>query len=191
MTEGTEGKVDFFYESSTIPMRFEGLDPKDIARDPGAVPMQIVASAHAGGSAYMVRADSPIKTIYDIGPETRFAVGPVGPIAVYALLAWLKLNRGRIPKDPAQGKWNVRIVPCATRIDNLKAVPDGVADVAYVTPDNPLVEEAAEKSPGVRFLELPVKTDREGLARFRELIPYMNFAKHPSGLGAGRSVPHS
>ena len=163
------GEIDLFYEGSSAVVYMEGKRPEEIERWRGPFPMQIVASAHSGFSGFIVRADSPIRTIYDIGPETRLATSPMASETIFGLLAWLKLNKGPIPENPREGQWNAKLVSFPTWEANLRSVPDGTADVAMVTVENPLVKQAALRPPGIRFLDLPVKADPEGARRYRSV----------------------
>ncbi len=163
------GEIDLFYEGSSAIVYMEGRRPEEIERWRGPFPLQIIASAHSGASGFIVRADSPIRTIYDIGPQTRIATSPMASETIFGLLAWLKLNKGAIPENPREAEWNVKLVAFPSWEANLKSVPEGTADVACVTAENPLVKQAALKAPGIRFLDLPVKTDPEGLKRFHSL----------------------
>ena len=128
----------------------------------------------------MVRGDSPIGTIYDIGHETRIALQSQSGVLIYALLAWLKLNKGPIPENPANAEWNVKFVPVDTWEANLRSIIDGVADMEWATPENPVVKEAAAGPHGIRFLDLPVKDDPEGAGRFRRFVPVGNIVPAPS-----------
>lgn len=175
-----DGTLDLMYESSFLPARFEGRHAEDVTEQRGALPIRVVASAHSGSFGFMVRADSPIQTIYDIQPGTRVAVTPGGMgERIFALLAWLKLNDGPIQEDPARGGWKVEQVNCATWEENLRAVPEGRAEVAGVTPQNPLVARAAASSHGIRFLELPADRDPEGAQQFHAVAPQAMIAPAP------------
>ena len=120
----------------------------------------------------MVRGDSPIKTIYDIGSETRVAEPASGSEMIYALLAWLQLNKGPISPYSTNAEWNVNLVPLDSWEANLKSVIEGTVDVGWATPENPLVKEAADGPHGIRFLDLPLKKDLEGAKRFRQFLPF-------------------
>lgn len=134
--------------------------------------MRIVGSAHSGTMGFMVRGDSPIKTIYDIGPETRVSQPASASEMIYALLAWRQLNKGPILPYSADTEWNVKLVALDSWEANLKSIIDGSVDVGWATPENPLVKEAATGSHGIRFLDLPVCKDPEGARRFRQFLPF-------------------
>jgi len=174
-----QGKIDLFYEGSNACQYLEGKRPEEIERNRGPLQMRISASAHTGTSGFMVRGDSPIKTIYDIGPDTRIATCNMMAEGIYALLAWLKLNKGPIPENPKDAEWKATLVRFNSWEANLKSVAEGTADIAAVTAENPLVKEAAEGPHGIRFLELPAKDDPEGLARFKHLVPFGKIAPAP------------
>jgi len=134
--------------------------------------MRILGSAHSGTMGYMVRGDSPVKSIYDIGPDTRVARCPLGAEMIYALLAWRGMYENGGPDDFSSHTWNVQWVPVASWEENLTAIIDGTADVGWATPENPLVREAASTAPGIRFLDLPADSDPEGAKRFRKFLPF-------------------
>ena len=134
--------------------------------------MRILGSAHSGTMGFMVRGDSRIKTIYDIGPDTRVARCPLGGEMIYGLLAWLQLYEGPALENPSEITWNVRWVPVENWEDNLRAIVDGTAEVGWATAENPLVRQAAQTPPGIRFLELPAAKDPGGAQRFRRFLPY-------------------
>ena len=134
--------------------------------------MRIVGSAHSGTMGFMVRGDSPIKTIYDIGPETRVAEPDSASEMIYALLAWLQLNKGPILPYSADTEWNVKLVSLDSWETNLKSIINGSVDVGWATPENPLVKEAANSPHGVRFLNLPISKDPDGAQRFRQFLPF-------------------
>jgi hypothetical protein len=175
-----DGQLDFVYESASLPSRFEGRRPEDVVRGRGALPIRIVASAHSGSFGYVVRGDSPLRTIYDIGPDTRVAVvdGNMGD-RIFSLLAWRELNDGPIQEEPREGSWKVKLVPCASWEENLRAVPEGRADVAGVTPQNPIIKQAAAAPGGIRFLELPADRDPAGARRYRRFSPQTTITPAP------------
>lgn len=141
--------------------------------------MRIGASAHSGAFGFMVRGDSPIKTIYDIGPKTRIALCTPVSSPIYGLLAWLGLNKTPIRENPGDTEWNVQLIPFTSWEENLGSVAEGAVDVAGVSPENPLVKEASKGPHQIRFLELPVKYDHEGVKRFRQVLPSFILAPAP------------
>jgi len=166
-----QGKIDLLYETFYAPMHGEGKRPEEIERNRGPFQLQTVASAHSAAFGYMVRGDSPVRTIRDIVPGTRIAVfDPIGE-RLYALLAWLNLNKGPIPENPAEGAWRASIVRFSDWGASLRSIAEGTADVAMATPENPTVREMAARPPGIRFLDLPAQEDPEGFARFRQVFP--------------------
>ena len=76
-------------------------------------------------------------------------------------------------------EWNVRFVPFDTWEANLRSIIDGTADLAWATPENPVVHEAAAGPHGIRFLNLPVKDDPEGAERFHRFVPFGNMGPAP------------
>lgn len=141
--------------------------------------MRMGVSAHSGAWGLMVRGDSPIKTIYDIGQDTRVALWAPASAPVCAVLAWLQLNKAPIRENPEETEWNVKIIPFDSWEANLKSVAEGAADVAFVDVEPPLVKEAAVGPHGIRFLQLPAMDDPEGLMRFRKVMPFFTLAPAP------------
>ena len=173
------GKIDLFYESSFIPAQNEANRPGEMERSRGPLDMHILASAHSGACGYMVRGDSPIRTIHDIGPDTRIAITDMVANRVYALLAWLGLNEGPIMADPSATHWKVELVRFSSWEANLRSIEERRADVATATPQNPLVRRAAAGPYGIRFLDLPVKAEPDGARRFRQVLPFTHLIPAP------------
>lgn len=166
------GRIDALYEGSSLPAYLECKRPEEIERNRGPFQNRIFGSAHTGAFGFMVRGDSPIKTIYDIGPSTRIAMPSQAGDMVYALLAWLKLNQEPTPESTEEAKWNANLISFDSWEASLRSIAEGKADVAGATPENPLVKEAADGAHGIRFLDLPVKDDPEGAERFRQFVPF-------------------
>ena len=174
------GRIDAIYEGFSLPVYFECKRPEEMERNGGPFQLRVFGSAHTGAFGFVVRGDSPIKTIYDIGPSTRIAtLGQGRDIMMYALLAWLKLNQGPISEDAEVAKWNANFVYFDSWEASLRSIAEAKADVAWATPENPLVKEAADGPYGIRFLDLPVKDDPEGAERFRQFVPFGKLVPAP------------
>ena len=168
------GDLDLMYEGFENPTHFAGDLPAEISRRRGPFQIRVVASAHSGVFGFLVRGDSPIRTIYDITPRTRVAEAANSRLVVEALSHWLgftstsngdPLNRVLYPS------WEA----------NVKSVLNRQADLAYVSAEHPLVRQAAARPPGVRFLELPVTADPTGAGRFQAVAPNLVLAAAPAG----------
>ena len=75
-------------------------------KDGGPFQVRVLWLASISPGGFMVRADSDIKTIYDIKPGTRVAMCTVTPatvIVVQALLAWLNLTEKDVQIVPFGG----------------------------------------------------------------------------------------
>ena len=134
-------------------------------RDGGPFPIRIVWLGQAMPYGFMVRGDSPIKTVYDIKPKSKVAyytASPSASVAADALLAWAKVS-----------KEDIVVVPFSSWPANIKAVAEGKADVAYSVPTAPTAFEAEASPHGIRWLPLSYKADPEGAKRFATLRPEM------------------
>jgi hypothetical protein len=160
--------IDIFYESSPTPMYLEGNSPEDIGPYRGPFPMRIVGSAHFAAIALVVREDSEINSIYDITPETRWATPALVPnILLHGMLAWVRQYKSPIPENPARIEWTAKVIPCQDTQASLRAVIEGRADITIADAVEPWVRAASK----IRFLDLPVASDPEGVGRFRRFVP--------------------
>jgi len=173
------GEIDLMYEGYDTPAHFAGDRPGEITRARGPFPLRVVASAHSGLFGFMVSGDSPVRTIYDITPETRVAESSNSRLAVAALGHWLGFGPGSATDAPLPGAQPLNRIVYGTWQANVKSVVNREADVAYVSVEHPVVRQAADRPPGVRFLELPAKADPDGAARFHRAAPNMVLAPAP------------
>jgi hypothetical protein len=149
-------------------------DRKYSARDTGPFPVRTVWAQSRSHSGYFVRADSPIKTLYDIKPGTRFAdmshfVANVRIIE--AFLAWAKVD----PKDLVWVKGD-------SYPENVNSVLEGRADVCFGIPTSPAVVEAEKHPVGIRWLDMNSTEDPEGAARVRVVDPLIDFGPMFNGV---------
>ncbi|MEW6141989.1 MAG: TAXI family TRAP transporter solute-binding subunit [Chloroflexota bacterium] len=173
-------RIDLFLESSTVTSSMEGLRLESMLEDRGPFQMRIISQAYGNRAfGFFVQKDSPIKTVYDIGPETRVAIYPGPSALVFAMLAGLGLNDGPVPIDPMKGKWKVKVVTFGSWDASMRSVAEGKADVAMCTAAATAVIEAAASPKGIRFLELPIKTDPEFVKRFLAVRPTEIFGPAP------------
>jgi len=126
----------------------------------------------------MVRGDSDLKTIYDIGLGTKLVdfIGQPGYWEVMrSLLAWIGVDEADIVRVP--------IGSGATR-----AIVDGRADVLFYWTITPDTYEAAAAPHGIRWLDLNVEEDPEGAKRFQEVLPTASFGVMHQGPPSAHDV---
>jgi uncharacterized protein len=174
------GDLDLMYEGFENPTHFEGNQPGEISRRRGPFQIRVVASAHSGVFGFLVSGDSPLTTIYDITLETRVAESSNSRLPVEALGHWLGFNQASATPSLTREDGSLNRVFYATWEGNVKSVLNREADVAYVSAEHPLVRQAASRPPGIRFLELPVKSDPAGAGRFQAVAPNVVLAEAPS-----------
>lgn len=159
-------------------------DRKYSARDTGPFPVRAVWAQSRSHSGYFVRADSKIKSLYDIKPGTRFSdmshyVANVR--IVEAFLAWAKVN----PKD-------IDWVRGDSYKENVASVMEGKADVCFGIPTSPTIFEAEKHPIGIRWIDMNSAEDPEGAARFRVIDPLIDFGPMfngvPSSIGRWGTV---
>ena len=118
--------------------------------------------------SYAVRGDSELQTIYDLKKKgVRVAVASQSPPmtigvqeALPAFLGWTK--------EEAAANWT--FVPTGSYPDNCRTIPDGRADIAYLTPISSISFEMEAHPKGLRWIALPLD-DTEGWARFLQVRP--------------------
>lgn len=141
-------------------------------------PMRFVWTHALANSGIFVRADSPIKTIYDIKKGTRWAVWSMQPTVVKvpkAILDWVQVKHDDIVWVNA-GSYD----GCA------RAVAEGRADIMFCFPVSVAIYEAASAPQGIRFLDLNSDKDPEGAKRFRLIDPSYSFGPILSGVPEAR-----
>jgi len=157
-----EGRLSMFQASDY----FDQMDGVRgyASKDAGPTDTRVVHVNMVTAWGYMVRGDSKIKSIDDIGPGTRVAFAPSSSFLVAgidALLAYRGLSRE-----------DVEIIEVGGYVANTKVVVEGRADVTFTSPlSGPSYE--AEASPyGIRWLELPERKDNPAAYdRYRALQP--------------------
>ncbi|PQO22631.1 hypothetical protein C2I36_12170 [Rhodobacteraceae bacterium WD3A24] len=113
---------------------------------------------------YMVRGDSDIESIEDIGPGTRIAYASSSSFllnGIDALLAYRDLDHDE-----------VELVEVGNYGANTRIVVEGRAEVTFTSPISGTSYEAAAAPNGIRWLELPAREDDpEAFERYRALQP--------------------
>jgi len=149
-------------------------DRKYASRDTGPFPVRAMWAQARSHSGYFVRADSPIKSLYDIKPGTRFA-GMLKYLAsmriVDAFLAWANV-------DPKDLEW----VEGNSYKENVDSVLEGRCDVCFGIPTSPAVIAADQHPIGIRWLDLNSDEDPAGAARFRAVDPLIDFGPMFNGV---------
>lgn len=130
---------------------------------------------------YMVRGDSDIETIHDIGPGTRIAYAASSSfllVGVDALLAYLDLDHDE-----------VTLVEVGNYGANTAIVAEGRADVAFTSPLSGPSYEAEAGPNGIRWLELPeASADPEAYARYRALHTGYVPAETEAGVTSAKGI---
>ena len=155
-------------------------------RQGGPWPIRVLWISDLSNAGFMVRGDSDIKTLADIGPGTRIAVWDMKESTLRwprALLNWIQLDEKEIVWFDA-----------GTTAGAVRSVTDGRADMVFFFPVSPMIFEAASTPHGIRFLDLNSDLDPEGAARLNEHIPGTTFAPiavGPEGaLGVWGTITH-
>jgi uncharacterized protein len=155
------------------------VEPKFVRRDGGPFPVRIAWSQSHDNAGFFVRADSKIKSVYDIKPGTRISgmtQAGTSPI-LDGLLAWAKVAKEDIAWIP------IKDIP-----DKTWAVMEGRADVSFGIPSSQPVSEAEKTAPGIRWLPLDASADPEAARRFNAVDPVMNFAPILNGVPSSLGV---
>jgi uncharacterized protein len=171
------GEVDLLMNSvSEVTMGSVEATDNYASREGGPFPVRVVWLGQSTPYGFMVRGDSEIKTVYDLKPGHRIAywtsaIGAVKPMD--GLLAWAKLDK----KD-------VTVVPFSSWASNIKSIAEGKADVALIAATAATAFEAEANPRGVRILDLPYDTDREGYNRYLIHRPTAVFGVCKDGIKA-------
>ncbi|MFG1496300.1 TAXI family TRAP transporter solute-binding subunit [Saccharospirillum sp. HFRX-1] len=174
-----EGRLAMFQASDY----FDHMDGVDGFATPNAGPVdtRLVNVNMITPWGYVVRGDSDIKTINDIGPGTRIAYAASSSFlltGIDALLAYLDL-------DPSE----VTLVEVGNYGANTAIIAEGRADVAFTSPHSGPSYEAAAGPHGIRWLALPApEEDPEAFARYRALHPGYVARETQSGVPSARGV---
>jgi TRAP transporter TAXI family solute receptor len=118
----------------------------------------------------LVRGDSKLQTLDDIGPGTSFG-HPPGPHAimdVYATAAWLGIDKDEL-----------KYVQTGGGPSSARAIVEGKADCSHVMITDPLVYELAANPEGVRWLTFDAEKNPEAAERWRDVKPLTFFQVPP------------
>ena len=129
----------------------------------------------------MVRGDSKIKTVYDIGPDTR-VVWYAGSSSIMTGIKALLAVKGLTPSD-------VKLVAVGSYAANSKVIAEGRADVTFTSPLSDLNYEVAANPKGIRWLEIPSeKEDPKAHRAYRALQAGYSIVPAKSGHSTARGI---
>lgn len=160
---------------------YDQMDAVDgfASRDGGPADTRAIALAMVTPWGYMVRGDSDIEGIHDIGPGTRIAYAGSSAfllVGIDALLAYLDLDHDE-----------VELVEVGSFGANTAVVTEGRADVAITGPIAGPSYEAEASPHGIRWLELPEPAeDPEAYERYRSV----NLGYVPMEVSSGAGTAH-
>jgi hypothetical protein len=157
-----EGRVSLYQPSDY----FDQMDAIEgyASRTGGPADTRLINMNLVTGWGYMVRGDSPIKTMADIKPGTKVAISPSSSFLVAgieALLAYTGLQRS-----------DVQLIEIGSYGANTSVVVEGRADVTFTSPISGPSYQAEAGPHGIRWLELPPREkDAKAYDRYRALQP--------------------
>ena len=149
-------------------------------RDGGPWQVRILSAITKRDMGFAVRADSRIKTPYDIKPGTKIiymAFIPTGREVMEALLAWADISSDDVV-------W----VPAGSLGANTTLLMDGRGDIAFSFPGNPVMYEAEAAPHGLSWIELDSEKDPEGAKRFHEVRPDLTLGVMTTGVPSAQGV---
>lgn len=168
------GEADFWYADLSTSAELMEANLQYATKDGGATQLRIGFQGFSQMSGLAVLGDSSIKTIKDIKPGTRYGV-PVGTFVIQqyfdAFRKWFGLSEKEFIAVPFGS------FPAAN-----KALAERKVDVVFNDPASIFAREIEGGPHGVRFLDLPYDEDKEGFARFRDVIPTIDFDKVRQGV---------
>ncbi len=152
--------------------------------DLGPFSARVVWIHTLSNSGVFVRRDSPIESIQDITPGTRWAVRsdtPYHRTIPKAILDWV----GVAHED-------IIFVNAGSYAGAARAVVDGSADISWSVASSPELEAAVASEPGLRYLDLNPALDPEGAARFKAWDPMVTllYSFGPIQKGVAPSLGH-
>lgn len=135
-----------------------------------AVPQRVVWHGNDTPWSFVVRGDSKIKTIYDLKQKgIRVALSTQSPPMMVAVQEALPAFLGWT-KEEAAANWT--FIPVGSYPENCRTIPDGKADVAYVTPISSITFEMEAHPQGLRWLAMPLsdKNGWDGYLNYRPTV---------------------
>jgi TRAP transporter TAXI family solute receptor len=159
---------EFEIASISMPECASAMEGQDGYKTQRAYPTRIVWFQNDTPWGYAVRGDSDIKSIYDLKRKgVRAALSTQSPPMVTNVDEALPAFIGWSKEDAAQ---NWTFIPTGSYPDNCRTIPDGRADVAFVSPIASITFEMEAHPRGLRWLNMPL-ADTESWQRFLEIRP--------------------
>ncbi len=173
------GKAHFWWSDLHTSAQVIEANSSFATRDGGSIPLVVAHQGFLQMSGLGTMGDSKLKTLSDIKKGTRVSVA-AGTTAIIQFLdgfeAWMGLAKGDLVKVPFSD------FPSANR-----ALPEGKVDVAFTDPSNLFAREMDSSPRGIRFFDFP-ESDKAGYARFKEIIPTVDFGVNTLGVKSGHGV---
>jgi len=170
---------EFDMASEIVPYEMLEAVEEWATTDNGPYMPGLVWASSVGTMGFAVRADSGIKTPYDIKPGMKMiymSFAPAGKHMLDGIIAWAGLTKDDV-------EW----VPASTVALNTQFLIDGKGDVAFGMPMSPTWYEAEAAPHGLSWIEQDAVNDPEGAERFLEHMHTLGFgeAMHgcPTALG--------
>lgn len=152
------------------PYNMEGWGPQKIS---------LVWMGYDGPFGFVVRKDSPIKSIKDLKGK-KVAWYTSSP-------AWMGGAEGALAFAGLTLK-DVQLVKLGSYAACARAIAEGKADADYIAAVSPVTFEIAQGSAGIRYLPMPLE-DKEGWAKYREINPLIGSGIFEIGVPEARGVP--
>ena len=153
-----------------FPYNVEGWGPQKIS---------LVWMGYDGPFGFVVRKDSPIKSIKDLKGK-KVAWYTSSP-------AWMSGAEGSLAFGGLSLK-DVELVKLGSYAACARAVAEGKADADYVSTVSPVTFEIAQGPYGIRYLPMPLE-DKQGWERYRKINPLIPSGKSEKGIQESRGVP--
>lgn len=159
---------EFEMASISIAESAASMEGQDGYKTQRAVPTRVMWFHNDTPWGFAVRGDSDIKTIYDLKKKgVRVALSTQSPPMMIAVQEALPAFIGWT-REEAAANWT--FVPVGSYPDNCRTIPDGRADVAYVTPISSITFEMEAHPRGLRWLSMD-RADTAGWDRFMQVRP--------------------
>jgi TRAP transporter TAXI family solute receptor len=120
-------------------------------RTAGPKDMRLIYVVQVAPWGFMVRGDSHIKKITDIGPGTKLTWYPGSAFILNAIRGLLAYNN--LAED------DVKLVEVGSYPDNSRVIGEGRSDVTFTAPTSDVNYEVAASPHGIRWLEIPTREE--------------------------------
>lgn len=151
-----------------------------------AAPIRVAWHQNDTPWGFAVRGDSDLKTMSDLKKKgVRVALSAQSPPMMVGVQEALPAFIGWTREEAAE---NWTFVPVGSYADNCRTIPDGRADVAYVTPISSITFEMEAHPRGLRWLPMPLD-DKEGWDSFLDVRPTVIPSVMTFGVKSAIGVP--